>query len=640
VTTITGHSDIQRVRDATDLVRLISEHVALRPQGREFVGLCPFHDDHRPSLHVVTHKDHAFYKCFACGVSGDCFRFVMDYHKMDFPEALKYLADKAGITLSARAGKRRPDAGEAPKRGNLQNAAQFAADFFRRTLSHPVAGEAARTLITKRGISEEMVQRFMLGAAPDGYEGFLRTLNGKASAIRTALAAGLLKQRSGDTGYYDTFRNRLIFPICDDVGRPIAFGGRVLDDAETPKYLNSPESPLFHKSRTLFALHLAKRSIIDSKQVIVTEGYTDVMACHQAGITNVVGTLGTALTAEHARLLSRLCESVVLVFDGDEAGRHAADRALRILFAEPVDILLCILPEGHDPDDLLKQDNGTDRFRAAVDEAVPALSYKLRCVREQLGEQRGASARQKLLERFMGELADLGFGSIPGVRKRLIYNEICDLFNVSLADVEQALPHRRPYRPGPIAEPPTVGANPPDATVGLLDDAAEAAAVSRARRLAERDLLAILLFEPPAGATEGEASPVSWLSLTDFTDPVARRIAETVLPRVQQGAPYAMQEILTDLASAEAQSLASQLFFEGQARCGDDETAAGDALRTTAETLQACIQRERYQQQLAALRSPDTNTGGTEEVRAALERIREQHRFGDVPAAIPQGLRS
>ncbi|MDY7108961.1 MAG: DNA primase [Planctomycetota bacterium] len=654
MTTSTAQSDVDRVRDATDLLRLIGDHIALRPEGREHVGLCPFHDDRRPSLHVVTHKNQAFYKCFACGASGDCFRFVMDYHKMEFPEALQYLADRAGIKLRPRSAK--PESTDAPRRSDLQKAVAFACDFFQRTLREPVAGAAAREVINRRGLSDAMVEQFLLGAAPDRFDGFLQRLGGKASALRTARAAGLLKERSGTApgapgapgaDLYDTFRNRLVFPICDEVGRPIAFGGRIIDPDDVPKYLNSPETMLFHKSKTLYGLHLAKQAIIQSNQAIVTEGYTDVIACHQGQITNVVGTLGTALTAEHGRLLSRLCDTVVLVFDGDEAGRKAADRAVEVFFAQPVDIRICVLPDGLDPDDLLKQDEGPQRFRDAVAGAIDALQYKLQRFEARLGEASGLSGRQKRLEQFLAELADLGFNGMQGVRKRLVITHLADLLHVSIADIERSLPQRRPRSAPRSAQPAAESAaeHAPAAPQPLLPDAAAGPDISRARRIAERDLLAILLFEPAAGThqllSDEDVLPAvtEIIRPVDFIDPPSRCLAELVFPKLREGATFTMPQLLGELGDETTRGLASRLFFDGRQRCAGDEAAAAGELRNACQTLRACIARETYERQMTTFRSapraPERATG-----ESVIDLIRKRQEQGDLPGAISHGARS
>ena len=318
-----------QVQQATDIVRLIGEQVSLRPKGKEFAGLCPFHDDKNPSMFVSPAKQ--IYKCFSCGAGGDVFTFVTQYHKMTFPEALSFLAERAGIRLEARGGR---GGGEAKQgeRGRISQANTLAVGFFRALYRHAEHGRSGREYVAKRGISPEMVEAFEIGYAPDRWDGLSMTIAQKNWDLGAFELAGLVKARerggepaSGEaSGHYDRLRHRLIFPIFDAIGRPIAFGGRKLREADEPKYLNSPETALFNKSATLYGLHLAKKPIIDSRTAVIVEGYTDVIACHQAGVRNVVATLGTALTAEHVRELRRYAEQVVLVFDGDAAVRKPA----------------------------------------------------------------------------------------------------------------------------------------------------------------------------------------------------------------------------------------------------------------------------------------------------------------------------
>jgi DNA primase len=218
------NSDIDRVRDAADLVALIGEHMPLRPKGREHIGLCPFHDDHSPSLTVVTHKDNAFYKCHSCGASGDVFNFVMEYHKMTFPEALRYLAERTGVTLSPTT--RRPAQDTGPSHADLRRANEVAAGFYRDTLKRGRHGAEARAMTAARGIDDETAEAFMIGAAPPEWDELAQHCRGRRISRDLLQAAGLVKPRSDGSGCYDVFRNRLIFPICDELGRPVAFGGR------------------------------------------------------------------------------------------------------------------------------------------------------------------------------------------------------------------------------------------------------------------------------------------------------------------------------------------------------------------------------------------------------------------------------
>lgn len=638
-----GGSDIEKVRDATDLVQLIGEHLSLKPRGREFVGLCPFHDDHRPSFAVITHKGSAFYKCHSCGAAGDAFTFVQQYHKMDFAEALRFLAERANITLSHRRDELR-EAG-APSRAELRKATAYAADFYRKTLADPDRGDAARRAIAQRGISDAMAEQFGLGAAPDQWDGLCAKLRAKPSAVRVAEAAGLLRQRNGGHGHYDYFRNRLIFPICDETGTPVAFGGRALDSDDTPKYLNSPESAIFIKSRTLYGLNLAKRAIIDSGRAVVTEGYTDVIACHQAGVRNVVGTLGTALTREHATVLARLCDTVALVFDGDEAGVRAADRAVEVFFATPVDVRICILPDELDPDELLRQAGGAERFREALDKSVDALDFKVARFRDRLDGVRSLSGRQKALEGFLGELVDLGFDQMQGVRKRLVLTQLADLLGVSLTDLQASMPKRRPRG----------GASAPSAASvqesGVMPESmtwtesspllARGAPLTRARRLAEREFLSLLIYDPSAacrtnvGGADGTESPVaSAFGLNDFRDDLARTIAGPVLGWLAEGRAFVMQDLLSALDDEGARQLAGTLFFEAQARCGDDDLAATSQLEAAARVLMEQMTRDELRgMDEAGTRSPDRAAPGLEDL------IESRRRQGHRPDAIFVGAR-
>lgn len=634
MTRVNPEADVDLVHEATDLVQLIGEHLALKPKGREHIGLCPFHDDHTPSLTVVTHKGNGFYKCYACGAAGDAFSFVMNYHKMDFPQALAYLADRAGITLRRHAptgGARR-----GPDRADLRQALTDAASFFRRTLEHPDAGRAARRMIDERRISAAMVEAFGLGAAPDQWEALHHLAGRRGRSVEPFVAAGLLKKRDSGQGCYDVFRNRLIFLIGDEMGRPVAFGARQLDPADEPKYLNTAESPLFRKSRTLYGLHLARRSIIESGRAIVTEGYTDVIACHQAGFTNVLGTLGTALTADHARVLKRLCETVVLLFDGDEAGQRAADRALEVLFAEPVDVKICILPDGLDPDDCLRGPDGPARFRAAVDGAVDALAYKVDRFRRELRGVTSLSGRQRRLEQFLADLGALGFGTLQGVRKRLIIAQLADLLGVSMRDVEQAAPRRRRSgAPKPAAAAPPTSPGPPND---------ESAAVSAARRRAEHDVLSILIYQPALrsqtvrGADGRPLSIVELLRPERFRDHAAQQIVRIIFPRLEADRDFTVQEILAEVGATDLRGLVSSLYLEGHAQAGAGGEAAAERLRAAAATLDRLIHRQRYQEEVLAFRRGGSESSGP--VMTPHRLIEERRKQGYVPAAIGQGVRS
>ncbi|MFO0787754.1 MAG: DNA primase [Phycisphaerales bacterium] len=451
----------QRVRDASDIVRIIGEVVALKPKGREYAGLCPFHDDHNPSMAVVPHKQ--IFHCFVCGTGGDVFTFVRKFHKMEFREALEYLAQRAGIELKPRRAEPAPGEGGI-SRSQLHEANSIAAEFFKAIYRHPEHGRLAREIVERRGISPAMVDRFGIGAAPDRFDGLLLTIRNKQLDPRAFAEAGLLRTKLESGHLYDTFRNRLMFPIADMIGRTIAFGGRKMREEDEPKYLNSPESRVFNKSATLFGLAQASRAIQVARTAIITEGYTDTIACHQAGLENVVATLGTALTREHAIVLRRLCDRVVLLFDGDDAGQRAADRAAEIFFAEPLDVAVATLDkvtDAKDPDELLKRPDGLEILRKALQGGVDVLRYRFARVARGIAGG-GIAVRSRALEEEVTRLADLGLSDVEPVRRRMIIRELARLADVGEESIARAIPvargNRTPPRVRTEVEPPSSAA--------------------------------------------------------------------------------------------------------------------------------------------------------------------------------------
>lgn len=435
------NDDVQRVRDASDIVRVVGEHLTLKPKGREYVGLCPFHDDKNPSMCVVPAKQ--IFHCFVCGAGGDVFTFVQKYHSMEFRDSLEFLAERANIELTPFRGRSSTDESEAQGVGNKEILAanDMATGFFRAILNHPEHGETARDVIARRGISEEMVERFLIGASPDRWDGLVMTAEKKGVRSEALLGAGLVKQRERGDGQYDALRNRLIFPICDQIGRVIAFGGRKINEEDEPKYLNSPETSVFKKSTTLYGINNAARAIKHERTAVIVEGYTDVIACHQAGVEHVVATLGTALTSGHATVLRRLCDTVVLLFDGDAAGIKAADRAIEVLLSETIDIKIAALAgytDAKDPDELLKQDNGADIFRKVIDGAVDLIKWKFDRLREELKDAGPARVTQRI-EEEISRFNDLGINEIAPMRRRLIIRQIAQAARVEETAVVDAI---------------------------------------------------------------------------------------------------------------------------------------------------------------------------------------------------------
>lgn len=363
---------VETIRDRSDLVSLVSEYLTLKKAGQNFTGLCPFHVEKTPSFSVNPSKQ--FFHCFGCGVGGDVFQFVMKIEGLAFPEALRRLAAKAGVALPeiSAAEKESPARLEAAQIYELNEAA---AAYFHRNLLERSEGAFCREYLKGRGITAETIKAFSIGFALPRRDDLLKQL-GKQFSRSLLEKAGLTSRREGAQGeeaLFDRFRNRVLFPIRNLQGRVVGFGGRVLDDAN-PKYLNTSETPVFTKGKHLFALDRAKGAGIHS--LIIVEGYFDVIAAHQAGIPNVVGTMGTALTPDHLRLIRRISEKVVLIFDPDEAGARAALRTAPLLIEEGISAKIVSLPPGEDPDLFIRK-QGKTGFLKRVEEGKTSIDFAI-----------------------------------------------------------------------------------------------------------------------------------------------------------------------------------------------------------------------------------------------------------------------
>ncbi len=358
---------IQTVRDRVDLVELVGRHVTLKKRGHDHWGCCPFHSEKTPSFHV--RPDRGFYHCFGCGESGNAFDFLIRLENLTFPEAVRSLAGQLGIEVPETGG------GEPGLAERLVAATKTAQELYRAALASP-AGAAARRYLAERGLSDAEVERFGIGFAPDRWDALTGGLAKARLPAGIGVRAGLLRERERG-GHYDLLRNRVTFPIHDARGRVLAFGGRALGADQEPKYLNTTESPVFHKREALYGLPFALEAIRRADRAIVVEGYFDRIALHRAGLEEAVATCGTALGDGHARALLRRTRNVVLLFDGDEAGQRAALRGLEVLLPHGLRVRAAALPAGLDPDDLLARD-GAEALRKLVDEAPPALDIAIR----------------------------------------------------------------------------------------------------------------------------------------------------------------------------------------------------------------------------------------------------------------------
>ena len=574
-----------QVREATDLVGLVGQDLALKRKGKEFVALCPFHDDSNPSLTVVPTKQ--IYHCFVCKAGGDVFSWMMNYHKMDFRQALEHLAERAGMQLEPPRRSGRSDGREyvdgdaggqrSSQRKSLLEANGLALGFYRSVLRHPEQGEEARQYIEQRRISQKMVEQFQIGCAPDSWDNLAATIRREGWDIGSFEAAGLIAPRTRGDGYYDRLRNRLVFPICDALGRPVAFGGRKLRPEDEPKYLNSPESPIFNKSATLFGLHLAKQAVIKTSVAVVVEGYTDVIACHQHGVANVVATLGTALTSEHVAALRHYADKVVLIFDADEAGQKAADHAVEVFLAGSFDVAIGVPPDGLDPADLLQREDGVDRWNETVDGATDALDWQFERVRRQFEQAETVAGRETIATDYLRTIAQLGVHRTSPIRRAQVVQRLAGMLHMPEHDVDRLLKQQqRLVRPTRTAQP-----GGPDRQGGPVfeEDVSQVAAeaLSPAVRRAEQDLIGCLLHRREGfRLTVGDGSTVNQaVTPAEFVSAGHRRLYQMLLDGFAGDHDLSFDELLVDLASREADELSRMAVeahrqVESTAGAGDD----------------------------------------------------------------------
>ena len=417
---------IDEVREQNDIVEIISQYVPLKQKGSSYFGLCPFHNEKTASFSVNPEKQ--FYYCFGCGAAGNVFSFLMEMENCDFPEALKRLADRAHILLPEPEKSAAAAAAEQLK-DKIYEIHAVAGRFFYESLQG-AEGKEARAYLEKRKVEPRSARKFGLGYSPDRYDALLKHLQEKGYGMQEILKSGLVLENRDGKGYHDRFRGRLMFPIFDDRGRGVGFGGRILAKGE-PKYLNSPETVVFSKSRNLYGLNFAKAA--RKREFILVEGYMDMLTIYQAGIRNVVASLGTAFNQEHARTLKRFADDIILLYDSDDAGTNAALRAIPILVKNGFRVRVTQVPDGKDPDEFIKT-NGAAEFSRLLVNAVHYVSFEIACIKRKYNlnnpEHRvrfateAAEVLSKLdsdIERnvYLGEVSRM-----TGVEEEAIQNEV------------------------------------------------------------------------------------------------------------------------------------------------------------------------------------------------------------------------
>lgn len=543
---MSGRDDIkERVRDAIDIVDLVGAYIALRRQGKGFVGLCPWHEDSRPSFQVNPERQ--TYRCWVCDVGGDVFNFLMRMEKLEFREAIEQLAERAGITLA-----RGRSAAANDDRAALGRTLEWAAARFRECLVSTDEAAAARAYLAERRLTPSCQERFGVGFAPESWDWLLR--QAAAAGIHTSLLerSGLVIKRDDRPGHYDRFRGRVMFPIRDPLGRCVAFGGRILPGSKVDmaKYINSPETPLFSKSSTLYGLDSAREAIAVSRRVIVVEGYTDCLAARQAGCDDVVAVLGTALGERHAKLLRRYADRVILVLDGDEAGRRRANEILGVLLAEPIDLRIARLPAGLDPCDLLLAE-GREAFEGAVAAAVDPLDYRMDEALASLPSDAGDDAALVAVESVLAALAAAVAteGSERLLREDQVIGRLSRRFGLArdvLRTRVNELRRRVVPSPARAAGTPTAPATP---------------------RLPawDREVLEVLFCVP-----EGAGLVVREVRPSDLDSDAARTVVEAALRLHAEGRPVGLASLLIELPDPLLQSLLVAVDEASAARAGTD----------------------------------------------------------------------
>ncbi|MEE8484038.1 MAG: DNA primase [Nitrospinota bacterium] len=493
---------IDRVREAVDIVEVISSYLPLKKSGANHMALCPFHTEKTPSFSVSQSKQ--IFHCFGCGEGGNVLTFVMKYENLPFIDAMENLANRAGITLPNK--KRDSD-----DYARLYAVNGEAAIFYIKQLREAGEGSSAKRYLKKRGLDDEAVERFSLGLAPDKYESCMKHLVSKKFSAAEIEKAGIIKKGSSGN-YFDRLRGRLIFPIFDERNRPVAFAGRILEEnIKAAKYINSPETPIYHKGRLLYGLNWAQGAIREKERAIVVEGYMDMIALHLAGIDNVVAVSGTAFTSSQCRTLRRFTTNFVMLFDGDDAGRKAALRATQVAMEQSVRPGVVVLSSGEDPDTFVKK-RGLQAFLEKLEEAKPYMAYRidLACRQHDVSTAEGRADAVKSL------ISDLAGINDP-IERASYVESLSQRVRIPAAKIEESL---RLARSGPRQG--SKGTVPGHATASPL----------------EKWVIRIMLDHPDLIKDKLEE-----LNAVDFVDPAFRRIFEHLALQLSSGVKTAHEFI-------------------------------------------------------------------------------------------------
>jgi DNA primase len=546
---------LERIRAASDIVDIIGSYLPLKKAGANFTALCPFHKEKTPSFNVNPHRQ--IFHCFGCHKGGDVFTFVKEYENIGFVDAVRRLAERAKIPLEFDSN---PAAQESRHlKDQLLEIHEKIAQRWQNCLASEAAGQTARDYLAKRGVSVEAVKLFRLGAAPESWDDTVNWAKSKGYDLELVEKAGLIIRkaesgkaesenegveirtpRSGLRNFYDRFRGRLMFPICDEQGRVVGFSGRVLSgDEKTAKYVNSPETPIFTKSKIFFGLDKSKRAILDAGFAIICEGQLDLIACFMAGVQNVVAPQGTAFTDQHARILKRYVNEVVLCFDSDEAGQNAAVRSLDHLLASGLAVRVALVPAPHDPDSFIKASGG-ESFRKLVENAEGYFDYYLNRLCRQ-NDTTSDKGRLAILQAMAGAVHKTG--------NVVLIDTYAQKTALRLGVSPEAV--RAEFKKNPVVK---------SAPVADEDESFESASgETEAQRPSPHEfhLLKLLLLHDPLAAWAALHLDVNWI-----LHPVARQVVEQRLAAQADGNRNSLAAFLGSCDSAEMRSLVTEAVAE------------------------------------------------------------------------------
>ena len=536
------HGIITRVQRANDIVEIISEHVNLVRKGREMVGLCPFHDDHKPSMYV--HPDKQIFKCFACSAGGDVIKFVQMREGLSFMRAVERLAERAGIKITPvrqQSDEKTSDVDPA----DVEKINRWAVQHWQKNLADSAVGKNCRDYISQRQIPEKVAADFSLGFAPDKWDDILNAARQKKIPESLLLSSGLIvKNEQGHL--YDKFRNRLMFPIFDSSSRVIGFGGRTLGD-DPAKYMNSPATVIFDKSNCVYALDKARHEMVSTGTVVIVEGYTDVIMAHRFECKNVVATLGTSLTAGHARLLRRFAKDIVLIFDSDIAGATAAERALEICLGEKIDIRLASVPQGKDPCDYLLA-VGADGFRDVIKNAVDVMRYRWEKLAEKFGKSDNLTDRRRATEDFLKTVSTaMSSGAVDAIAQGLIVNRLSRVLQLRPEVIRKEIERR--------------GVSASRAAINSVDNQKVAKVETGAGfgRKAQEEIIEAILNEPRLFESAARK-----IKAEDFADPALRQIWQLLEQTIEPNIEFSLADFLARIESTDISDLVVKMSDNGQ----------------------------------------------------------------------------